>query len=109
MPSQANSLFHKGPNATIERMKVRAEEKWDVAVVGGGPTGMMAAGRAAELGLRVVLIEKNAERGKKPLIAGGGRCNVTNAEFDTRVLLAKFKDAGQLRLPPFLPGGNRNA
>src|SRR3989344_1753616 len=101
MPSQANSLFHKGPNATIERMKVRVEEERDVAVIGGGPSGMMAAGRAAELGLRVVLIEKNAELGKKLLITGGGRCNVTNAEFDTRVLLAKFKDAGKFLASPF--------
>jgi flavin-dependent dehydrogenase len=34
--------------------------RYDVAVIGGGPAGMMAAGRAAELGARVVLLEKNA-------------------------------------------------
>lgn len=65
---------------------------WDVAVIGGGPAGMMAAGRAAERGLKVILLEKNAGLGKKLLITGGGRCNVTNAEFDTRKLLSKFKD-----------------
>ncbi|MDQ2933257.1 MAG: NAD(P)/FAD-dependent oxidoreductase [bacterium] len=52
----------------------------------------MAAGRAAERGLKVILLEKNDSLGKKLLITGGGRCNVTNAEFDDRVLLAKFKD-----------------
>lgn len=68
------------------------ETLWDVAVIGGGPAGMMAAGRAAERGLKVILIEKNASLGKKLLITGGGRCNVTNAEFDTRKLLSKFKE-----------------
>ncbi len=38
---------------------------FDVAVIGGGPSGMMAAGRAAELGARVVLLERNAILGKK--------------------------------------------
>ena len=66
---------------------------WDVAVVGGGPAGMMAAGRAAEKGAKVILLEKNESLGKKLLITGGGRCNVTNAEEDTRKLLEQFKDA----------------
>lgn len=52
---------------------------YDVAIIGGGPSGMMAAGRAAERGLKVILIEKNDSLGKKLLITGGGRCNVTNA------------------------------
>lgn len=65
---------------------------WDVAVIGGGPAGMMAAGRAAERGLKVIILEKNKSLGKKLLITGGGRCNVTNAEFDTRTLLSRFKD-----------------
>jgi len=67
-------------------------ESYDVAIIGGGPAGMMAAGRAAERGLNVVLIEKNDSLGKKLLITGGGRCNVTNAEMDDRILLAKFKE-----------------
>jgi predicted flavoprotein YhiN len=44
---------------------------FDIAVIGGGPAGMMAAGRAAELGARVILLEKNAGLGKKLLITGG--------------------------------------
>lgn len=67
---------------------------WDVVVIGGGPAGMMAAGRAAQLGSRVLLLEKNGGSGnglgKKLLITGGGRCNVTNAELDTRKLLSFF-------------------
>ena len=74
---------------------------WDVAVIGGGPAGMMCAGRAAELGAHVILIEKNDSLGRKLLITGGGRCNVTNAEFDTHVLLAKYKAAGKFLASPF--------
>jgi len=77
------------------------EHIWDVAVIGGGPAGMMAAGRAAELGARVILIEKNDSLGKKLLITGGGRCNLTNAEFNTRALLGKYKDAGKFLASPF--------
>lgn len=69
--------------------------QWDVAIIGGGAAGMMAAGRAAELGAKVVLIEKNPTLGKKLLITGGGRCNITNAEPDVRTLLSKFKSQGQ--------------
>ncbi len=76
-------------------------ETWDVAVVGGGPAGMMAAGRAAQRGLRVILIEKNDTLGRKLLITGGGRCNVTNNEFDTRKLLEKFKDNGKFLFSAF--------
>ncbi len=65
---------------------------WDVAVIGGGPSGMMAAGRAAELGACVILIEKNETLGKKLLLTGGGRCNLTNAEPSTRAFLSKLKE-----------------
>ena len=64
---------------------------WDVAVIGGGPAGMMAAGRAAERGERVIILEKNPSLGKKLLITGGGRCNVTNAEPDQRKFLAHYR------------------
>lgn len=74
---------------------------WDVIVIGGGPSGMMAAGRAAELGAKVLLVEKNDSLGKKLLITGGGRCNVTNAEFDNRKLLEKFKDDGKFLFSAF--------
>ncbi len=51
---------------------------YDLVVIGGGPAGMMAAGTAAEMGASVALIEKNQRNGKKLLITGKGRCNVTN-------------------------------
>ncbi|MDO8496866.1 MAG: aminoacetone oxidase family FAD-binding enzyme [bacterium] len=74
---------------------------WDVVVIGGGPSGMMAAGTAASSGARVLLIEKNSTLGKKLLITGGGRCNVTNAETDTKKLLAKFGKAGKFLFSAF--------
>jgi predicted Rossmann fold flavoprotein len=77
------------------------ERIWDVIVVGGGPAGMMAAGTAAQKGASVILLEKNNFLGKKLLITGGGRCNVTNAEFDTRKLLAKFKDDAKFLFSAF--------
>ena len=50
----------------------------DVIIVGGGAAGMFAAVHAAQSGLRVLLLEKNPGCGKKLLITGKGRCNVTN-------------------------------
>jgi len=70
-------------------------QTFDVAVIGGGPAGMMAAGRAAELGARVVLLEKNPGPGKKLLITGGGRCNIFNAEYDTHRLVEKYGKKGK--------------
>lgn len=49
-----------------------------VAVIGGGPAGMMAAATAAADGKKVILFEKNEFLGKKLMITGKGRCNVTN-------------------------------
>ncbi len=60
------------------------QEKFDVVVIGGGPAGMMVAGRAAELGAKVVLLEKNRNPGRKLLITGKGRCNITQAKYDDR-------------------------
>src|SRR3989338_1991856 len=79
----------------------KTEIIYDVAVVGGGPAGMMAAGRAGELGAKVILIEKNESLGKKLLITGGGRCNLTNGEFDTRKFLEKFKDSDKFLFSTF--------
>ena len=53
-------------------------KQYDVMVIGGGAAGLMAAGTAASAGKRVVLLEKNPVLGKKLLITGKGRCNLTN-------------------------------
>jgi len=68
---------------------------YDVIVIGGGASGMMAAGRAAECGRRVLLLEKNKQLGKKLSVTGGGRCNILNAETDTRKLVAQYGEAAK--------------
>ena len=74
---------------------------WDVVVIGGGPAGLMSASIAGKFGARVLLIEKNEIMGKKLLISGGGRCNMTNAEPDQRVLISKFGKKGNFLFTPF--------
>jgi predicted Rossmann fold flavoprotein len=74
---------------------------WDVIVIGGGASGMMAAGTAAAKGKKVLLLEKNPELGKKLLITGGGRCNVTNNKTDNRAMLAKYKGNDQFLFSTF--------
>ncbi len=69
--------------------------EYDVIVVGGGASGLMAAGRAAQCGKRVLLLEKNKKLGEKLGISGGGRCNITNAEEDVRVFAAMYGKAEQ--------------
>ncbi len=58
----------------------------EIVIIGGGAAGLMAAGRAAKSGRKVVLLEKNAKVGRKIGITGKGRCNCTN-DCDTREFL----------------------
>jgi hypothetical protein len=74
---------------------------YDLIVIGGGPSGMMAAGRAGELGARVLLIEKNKDLGRKLLLTGGGRCNITNDIQDPRKFLDHFPQAKSFLYSPF--------
>lgn len=60
--------------------------KYDGIVIGGGPAGMFASIFAAQKGQRVLLLEKNDRLGKKLLITGKGRCNVTNSCTAAEVL-----------------------
>ena len=82
-------------------MTKSGEAEWEVVVIGGGPAGMMAAGRAAERGRRVLLLEKNNKLGKKLLITGGGRCNLTNNKPVVRVMLAEYEASGQFLFSAF--------
>ena len=54
-------------------------ENYDIAIIGGGPAGIMAAIAACRTS-RVILLEKNPSLGRKLLLTGGGRCNITNAK-----------------------------
>ncbi len=74
--------------------------EYDCIVIGGGPAGMMAAGRAAELGLTVLLCEKNPYTGKKLGITGKGRCNVTN-NCTVAELIKNIKGGGRFLYSAF--------
>lgn len=100
--SMPRGVKNKNPDSYLVVSKAEPHEKeWDVVVIGGGPAGMMAAGRAAEKGASVLLIEKNEILGKKLLITGGGRCNITNGEMNTRKLLANFKGSDKFLFSAF--------
>ncbi len=70
------------------------ESSWDVAIIGGGPAGLMAGARAALRGRKTILLDKNREPGVKILLAGGGRCNLTHAT-DARGIVTAFGRAGR--------------
>jgi predicted Rossmann fold flavoprotein len=69
-------------------------EIFDVVVIGGGPAGIIAAGTAAKRGAKVLLLEKNQKLGKKILITGHSRCNLTQAEFDIHKLVRAYGSQG---------------
>ena len=60
------------------KKRVECRMNYDVIVIGGGPSGLMAAIGAAENHAKVLLIDKGDKLGRKLAISGGGRCNVTN-------------------------------
>lgn len=64
-------------------------KEYEIAIIGGGPAGMMAAIMASNK--NVVILEKNQELGRKLLLTGGGRCNITNNK-PTKQLLNSFDD-----------------
>ncbi len=81
--------------------KAVKKDMHDVVIIGGGPAGLMAACQAGEGGQKVLLIEKNDELGKKLLISGGGRCNLTNANPNHREFVSKFGKKGSFLFSPF--------
>lgn len=66
---------------------------YDIAVIGAGPAGIMAAIRAGQLEKNILLIERNNTIGRKILLSGKGRCNVTNILF-LEEFIAKFGRQG---------------
>jgi len=75
-------------------MHRKEKNDFDAILIGGGPAGMMAAGRAAERKRDVLLLEKGDILGRKLLISGKGRCNITNAG-DIDEYLENFGRTGQ--------------
>lgn len=77
-------------------------EIFDIAVVGGGAAGIMAAGRAAELGAKVILLEKNNDLGRKLLLTGKGRCNITQNQPDNKEFIKKLVSKENFYFPRWL-------
>jgi predicted flavoprotein YhiN len=71
------------------------DNNYPIIVVGAGAAGMMAAGRAAELGADVLLLEKMERPGQKILLTGNGHCNLTNC-LDIDNFIAQFGPNGPM-------------
>ncbi|HIP33508.1 MAG TPA: FAD-binding protein [Bacteroidia bacterium] len=95
-----NLFFISCYNALMKRNNT-GDRVYDLCIIGGGPSGMMAGVIAARKGLSVIILEKNDKVGNKLRITGGGRCNITNATFDNREFLDKFPEAKKFLFSPF--------
>lgn len=75
----------------------------DVAIIGGGAAGFFAAINSAELNpaLNIIILEKSKNVLNKVKISGGGRCNVTHAEFDPKELSKNYPRGHKELLGPF--------
>jgi len=80
---------------------MKPRDNFDVLVIGGGPAGIMAAITSADFGLNVAILEKNKNLARKLLLTGGGRCNITNATFDSKKLAKEYGKEGFFLLPAF--------
>ncbi len=69
--------------------------KTNVVIIGGGPAGMMAAIFAAKNGAKTLILEKNEKLGKKLLLTGKGRCNITSSCKEVKDLVSAFGDNGK--------------
>jgi predicted Rossmann fold flavoprotein len=76
------------------------EKKPVIAVIGGGPAGLMAAGVAGESGASVLLFETNAKCGRKLLLTGSGKCNITNTA-PMKEFLEHFPENRKFLYPSF--------
>ena len=76
-------------------------KEYDVIIIGGGASGMMAGTIASMRGKKVLLLEKNKKLGKKLSISGGGRCNITNDEDNIRIFLAKYGESADFLYSAF--------
>ena len=83
--------------------------KYNLAVIGGGPAGMIAAGHAAEFGFRVILLDKNERLGLKLSITGKGRCNITNAEENLKKIIDSYGKNGKFLYSALNQFSNKDA
>jgi len=81
--------------------------KYNLAIIGGGPAGLMAACCASEAGATVIILEKNKKPGIKLLATGGGRCNFTNINREPKSLAACYAPNGHFLISAFTRFGPR--
>lgn len=80
---------------------VRQSKIWDVIIIGGGASGLMAGAVASARGKSCLVIDKNKTPGEKLKITGGGRCNITNNEPDIHKLLKVYGEGAPYLYSPF--------
>lgn len=85
-------------NHFLENLK---EYQLKIIVIGGGPAGMIAAGRAAECGAKVVLLEKKNKLGLKLSLTGKGKCNLTNTEPKIATFIENYGRNGKFLINGF--------
>jgi len=86
----------------LKNKKKNKENKiWDVIIIGGGASGMMAGAISGARGKSVLILDKNKNLGEKLKITGGGRCNITNNEPDIHKLLKVYGDGAPFLYSPF--------
>ena len=76
---------------------------WDVIVLGAGAAGLMCAIEAGRRGRRVLVLERNAQAGRKILISGGGRCNFTNVDAGPANFLSRNRHFAKSALARYGP------
>jgi len=94
MGREASDMERPFPHSTPSASPEPGTESDRVIVVGAGAGGMMAAGRAAEMGAEVLLLEKTDGPGKKILVSGKSRCNLTNTR-DIEDFLSMYGSNGR--------------
>src|SRR5690606_3179078 len=77
--------------------------KYDAIVIGGGAAGLFCAATAGKRGRRVLVIERNAQLGRKILISGGGRCNFTNRDVSAENFISQNPHFCKSALARFTP------
>ena len=77
--------------------------KYDVVVIGAGAAGLFCAIEAGKRGRRVLVIERNAQIGRKIIISGGGRCNFTNVDTSAENFVSKNPHFSKSSLARFTP------
>src|SRR5262245_55729095 len=85
------------------KSQVMAQTPLQIVVIGAGAAGIIAAWRAASLGARVTLLEKNDRIGMKILISGGGKCNITH-DGSVEEVLSGFRQNEARFLRPSMYG-----